>query len=88
MPFPLPGDLPDPGIEPASLLSPTLVGRVFTTSATWEAFPSFSTFHLACVFPTLIANLCSYCHHSNFFFLLLGLSFYYFVVVLLLPSLS
>ena len=32
-----PGDLPNPGIEPASLMSPALAGRFFTTSATWEA---------------------------------------------------
>ena len=31
-----PGDLPDPGIEPAALMSPSLAGRLFTTSATWE----------------------------------------------------
>ena len=31
------GDLPDPGIEPSSLMSPALAGRFFTTSATWEA---------------------------------------------------
>ena len=30
-------DFPDPGIEPASLLSPALTGGFFTTSATWEA---------------------------------------------------
>ena len=30
-----PGDLPDPGIEPMSLLSPALAGGFFTTSATW-----------------------------------------------------
>ena len=30
-----PGDLPDPGIEPLSLMSPALAGRFFTTSATW-----------------------------------------------------
>ena len=29
-----PGDLPDPGIKPAS---PALAGMFFTTSATWEA---------------------------------------------------
>ena len=34
---PLPGDLPDPGIEPKSLRSPALAGRFFTTSVTWEA---------------------------------------------------
>ena len=34
---PPPGDLPNPGIEPASLMSFALAGRYFTTSATWEA---------------------------------------------------
>ena len=37
LPFPVPGDLPDPGIELTSLMSPALAGRFFTTSATWEA---------------------------------------------------
>ena len=37
LPFPSPGDLPDPGIEPASLLSPILAGGFFTTSTTWKA---------------------------------------------------
>ena len=40
LPCPPPGDLPQPGIEPASLRSPTLAGRFFTTSATWEAHKS------------------------------------------------
>ena len=35
LPCPPPGDLPDSGIEPASLMSPALAGRFFTTSATW-----------------------------------------------------
>ena len=34
---PPPGDLPDPGVKPASLMTPALRGRFFTTSATWEA---------------------------------------------------
>ena len=34
---PPPGDLLDPEIEPTSLRSPTLAGRFFTTSTTWEA---------------------------------------------------
>ena len=34
---PPPGDLPDPGLEPGSLRSPTLGGRVFIISATWKA---------------------------------------------------
>ena len=33
-PFPSPGDLPNPGVEPAS---PALAGGLFTTSATWRA---------------------------------------------------
>ena len=34
---PPPGDLPNPGTELESLMSPALAGRFFTTSATWEA---------------------------------------------------
>ena len=34
---PSPGDLPYPGTEPMSLMSPALAGGFFTTSATWEA---------------------------------------------------
>ena len=32
-----PGDLPNPGIKPASLTFLALAGRFFTTSTTWEA---------------------------------------------------
>ena len=32
-----PGDLPEPGINPASLMSPALAGEFFTTRTTWEA---------------------------------------------------
>ena len=35
-PCPLPGDLPNPGMEP-EFLSPALAGEFFLTSATWEA---------------------------------------------------
>ena len=31
LPFPSPGDLPDPGMEPMSLASLALTGRLFTT---------------------------------------------------------
>ena len=31
--FPSPGDLPNPGIEPASLVSPALAGGFFTTES-------------------------------------------------------
>ena len=40
LPCPPAGDLPNPGIKPASLMSPALTGRFldrfFTTSAAWE----------------------------------------------------
>ena len=39
LPFPSPGDLPDTGIKPTSLTSPSLAlaDRLFTTRTTWEA---------------------------------------------------
>ena len=37
LPSPPPGDLPDPGIEPAFLMSPALADVFLTMSATWEA---------------------------------------------------
>ena len=37
LPCPPPGDFPNPGIEPESLMSPEFVGRFFTTSITGEA---------------------------------------------------
>ena len=35
LPFPTPGDLPNPGTEPVPLTPPA--GGFFTTSAAWEA---------------------------------------------------
>ena len=48
LPCPPPGDLPDPRIEPVSLMSPALAGR-FLTSATWEAH----LYHLANLGPII-----------------------------------
>ena len=50
-----PGNLPNSGIKPTSLMSPTLAGRFFTTSASWEVsihdYELFmSIFPFACVF--------------------------------------
>ena len=36
LPCPPPGDLPKPGIEPTSLMSPALAGGFFITSASWK----------------------------------------------------
>ena len=43
LPFPPPGDLPDPGIEPKSLASPALVGRFFTTESINHSSPEVET---------------------------------------------
>ena len=37
VPFPSPGHLPHPGIEPASFMSPALAGSFLTVSTSWEA---------------------------------------------------
>ena len=37
LPCPPPGDLPGPGMEPVSLMSPTSAGEFFTNSTMWEA---------------------------------------------------
>ena len=44
---PHPGDLPDPGSEPASCMSPALAGGFLTTSPTWEA--TFLSKHHVCI---------------------------------------
>ena len=53
LPFPSPGDLPNPGIKPVSLLFAVLAGRFFTTSATWEALKALCT----CVQTTSARNI-------------------------------
>ena len=40
LPCPPPGDCPNPGIKPKSLMPPELTGGFFTTSATWETHKS------------------------------------------------
>ena len=49
-PCPLPGDLPNPGVKPRSLMSSALAGGFFTTSATWEAPRHLSPHHLTSAF--------------------------------------
>ena len=51
MPFPPPGDLPDPGIEPESPESPALADRCFTTCTAW--FCPESLFNVKFGVPTL-----------------------------------
>ena len=52
LPFPSPGDLPNPGIKLASLRSPALAGGFFTSSTTWEALSDM----LVCVISFNLLN--------------------------------
>ena len=56
LPFPFPGDLPDPGIELKSPTSPALAGGFFTISATWETWYYYLFFSEkgACLLPPTI----------------------------------
>ena len=62
LPFPSPGDLPNPGIAPTSLASLALAGRFFTPSAMWEAHFYFLYVSLICpisflLFPSDILHI-------------------------------
>ena len=48
---PLPGDVPNPGTEPTSLMFPALRGGFFTTSTTWEAPKLLTDLHICVFFP-------------------------------------
>ena len=50
LPFPFPGDLPNPGIEPISLMFPALTGRFFTNSATFMYWTSLNLYHVSEIF--------------------------------------
>ena len=45
-----PGNFPHWGIEPTSLTSPALAGKLFTSSATWYAFSLSISFHFSFAF--------------------------------------
>ena len=81
LPCPPPGDLPNLGIKPMSLLSPALAGDFFTTSATWEAqYKHFFVHHIG--FSTLTIMLSinkdsfTFSFQSSFLFLFLTLFFW------------
>ena len=57
LPFPSPGDLPDPGIEPVSPMSPALAGGFFTTSA-WEV-TFWDAVYFFLVYPILFTSYLS-----------------------------
>ena len=50
LPYPPPGDLPNPGIKPVCLMSPALTVGLFNTSATWGSlFSTSSSAFVICV---------------------------------------
>ena len=65
LPCPPPGDLPDPGIELVSLMSPALTDRFFTARATWEA-----TYIYICACVCVCGVMCVYVCVCVFFFTL------------------
>ena len=57
LPFPTPGDLSNPGIEPMSPASPALAGRFITSCATWEA-QLIGALQSGQIFPVILAAFC------------------------------
>ena len=65
LPGPPPGDLPVPGIQPASLRSSAFAGGFFffTTGATWEALFCDGDLHIGCA----LNSGWDHCVHTNVF---------------------
>ena len=59
LPFPIPGDLPYSGIEPATPVSPALAGRFFTTEPCGK--PHAYLIHL--IFVKCLPVYLIFCHH-------------------------
>ena len=57
---PLPAHLPNPGIEPMSLMSPELVGESFTTGATWEAHINYIYMYNICIYICIYTQKCKH----------------------------
>ena len=64
LPFPPPGDLPDPGIKPASPVSPALAGRFFTTQPPVPADPGTNQGWKS---PPRLSQECQFIRHVNSF---------------------
>ena len=59
LPFPPPENLPDPGIEPTSLVSPALAGGFFITSTNGKLTSFFTGAQICPVLSTPPPDLCS-----------------------------
>ena len=67
------GDLPNPVIEPTSLMSPALAGGFFSSSATWDTPTNAEVPHRHRVnyseyplFQCFLLEMCKYCHRHCF----------------------
>ena len=69
LPCPFPRDLPDLGIEPASLMSPASAGEFSITGTTWEAFVKYTYWEIEHI-QTKLANSSgtSITRYKTFFF--------------------
>ena len=67
LPCPPPGDLPDPGIKLASLMSPTLARGFFTTNTTY-----------ACVHAKLLQLFPTLCHPMDYIHKTISFFFFFF----------
>ena len=76
LPCPPPGDLPQPGIAPVSLMSPALAGELFTTSA------SSLSDKTSLKSSTVIINTLTCCCYFLSLFIPTGFYFYFIIVVL------
>ena len=78
LPFPPPGDLPNPGIESASPVSPALAGRFFLPLSHLETPPkclrrySYLLFHIKCVYVLTYTHRVNFLAHTYYFHLSLA----------------
>jgi len=66
LPFPPPGDLPNPQMEPAAIVSPALAGRFFTAEAPGKPSLHSRVQHLRAMI-TRVGSLPQNNHHQNLY---------------------
>ena len=64
LPYPTPGNLPDPGIEPRSLVSPALTGGLFTTEPPGKPLIIFTSAKYSAS-SALVPQVCDVCCFMN-----------------------
>ena len=90
LPCPPPGDLPSPGVEPASLVSSALAGRFFTPAPPGKPIPreatsEFALSYLLCLHSRRLSNALFW---DSFYFLFFWFFKIYFIDVWLIYSME